>query len=105
MPQWTPEMTTKAIYLCGSGLDIAEIADIIGVTRGAVKKKMSRLGVSLRRHRYTDGRIIPIHVSRLMGARLYVAARKREITTAVIAERIMRVVCEDRLIDGVLDDL
>ena len=103
--RWTPETTTKAIYLAGKGLDLAEIGDIIGVSRGSVKKKLYRLGVSIRRDRYTDGRIIPIHVSRLMGARLYGAARKRGITTIEVAERILRHVCEDRLIDGVLDDL
>ncbi len=98
-------MTTNAIYQAGRGLDPAEIADIVGAVSGrAVEQKLRQVGISMRRHRYKEGRTLPVHVSRLMGARLYMAARKRGITTADIAERILRLICEDRLIDGVLDD-
>lgn len=105
--RWTKEQETQAIYLAGRGLDPTEIADYIGICSGdAVRVKLQRLGVSLRNQaKYRQGRTVPVHLPRYAASRIYQAARQRGITTAKLIDRILLVVCQDRLIDPVLDDL
>ncbi len=105
--RWTKEQETQAIYQAGRGLCTEEIADCIGICSGeAVRVKLQRLGVSLRNQaKYRHGRTIPVHLPRQAAARIYMAARKRNLTSADLVDRILKMVCQDRLIDPVLDDL
>ena len=105
--RWTKEQETQAIYQAGRGLCTEEIADCIGICSGeAVRVKLQRLGVSLRNQaKYRQGRTVPVHLPRYAASRIYQAARQRGITTAKLIDRILLVVCQDRLIDPVLDDL
>ena len=105
--RWTNEQETQAIYQAGRGLDPAEIADYIGICSGdAVRVKLQRLGISLRNQaKYRHGRTVPVHLPRYAASRIYLAARQRSLTTPELINRILRVVCQDRLIDPVLDDL
>ncbi len=105
--RWTKEQETQAIYQAGRGLCTEEIADCIGICSGeAVRVKLQRLGVSLRNQaKYRQGRTIPVHLPRQAAARIYMAARKRNLTSADLVDRILKMVCQDRLIDPVLDDL
>lgn len=106
-PRWTKEQETQAIYLAGRGLDPTEIADYIGICSGdAVRVKLQRLGVSLRNQaKYRHGRTVPVHLPRQAASRIYMAARKRNLTSADLIDRILKMVCQDKLIDPVLDDL
>jgi len=106
-PRWTKKQVIQAIYLAGRGLDTEEIADYIGICSGdAVRVKLQRLGVSLRNQaKYRHGRTVPVHLPRVAACRIYLAARQRGVTTAELIDRILQVVCQDRLIDPVLDDL
>ncbi len=105
--RWTKKQETQAIYLAGRGLDTEEIADYIGICSGdAVRVKLQRLGISLRNQaKYRHGRTVPVHLPRYAASRIYQAARQRSLTTPELINRILRVVCQDRLIDPVLDDL
>ena len=105
--RWTKEQETRAIYLAGRGLDTVEIADCIGICSGdAVRVKLQRLGISLRNQtKYRHGRTVPVHLPRSAAYRVYQAARQRGVTTAELIDLILRVVCQDKLIDPVLDDL
>jgi hypothetical protein len=105
--RWTKEQETQAIYLAGRGLGTEEIADCIGIRSGdAVRVKLQRLGVSLRNQvKYRHGRTVPVHLPRYAASRIYLAARQRGLTTAELIDRILKMVCQDRLIDPVLDDL
>jgi hypothetical protein len=105
--RWTKKQEIQAIYMAGRGLDPVEIADYIGICSGdAVRVKLQRLGVSLRNQaKYRNGRIVPVHLPRYAASRIYLAARQRGITTAELIDRLLKMVCQDRLIDPVLDDL
>ena len=105
--RWTKKQETQAIYLAGRGLDTEEIAERIGICSGdAVRVKLQRLGISLRNQaKYRHGRTVPVHLPRSAACRIYQAARQRSLTTPELIDRILRVVCQDRLIDPVLDDL
>src|SRR5262245_49558443 len=53
--KFTPERVQQIQELVKSGLSCEEIAAFIGVTSGTLKVSCSRLGISLRRLRPTDG--------------------------------------------------
>jgi transposase len=54
--KFTPERVQQIQELVKSGLSCDEIAAFIGVTSGTLKVSCSRLGISLRRPRPTNGK-------------------------------------------------
>jgi hypothetical protein len=59
--KFTPERVQQIKYLVARGVSCEEIASLVGVTVGTLKVTCSRLGISLRRPRSTNGsKLLPL---------------------------------------------
>jgi hypothetical protein len=59
--KFTPECVQRIKYLVARGVSCEEIASLVGVTVGTLKVTCSRLGISLRRPRSTNGsKLLPL---------------------------------------------
>ena len=59
--KFTPERVQRIKYLVARGVSCEEIASLVGVTVGTLKVTCSRLGISLRRPRSTNGsKLLPL---------------------------------------------
>ena len=92
-----PSRTAAVAALAKQGKSMPEIADLVGIT----VKQAQNLYYDANKWRYER---VKVHLRRDILDELSPHARKRGINSHELAERILKVIQDDNLVDAILDD-